>query len=307
MNLGKFDLNLLRVLDVLLEERNVTHAAKRLFVTQQAASGALVRLRRHFNDDLLVRVGRNLEPTPLAVSLIEPVRITLLAAQTALDTRPSFDPNTANRTYRLAMSDYGLLVLLPRFLRELTSKAPNVRCLVEPITEGSFEKVDRGDLDLCMTAHDMRLYGRRPSQRVRSESLFHDDFVCVIDRRHVDVGDTISLETYASLKHNSVVFGRGVETIVERAWAASGLDIHVAVKAPSFSALIFMLPGTPLVATAQRRLAEAIAPSLGLSVRECPLPIPSLQENVMWHERNEHDPAHAYLRQLIRRAAKHLD
>ena len=74
MDLSKFDLNLLRGLDVLLEERNVTRAAERLFITQQAASGTLQRLRRHFDDELLTRVGRHLEPTPLARSLVTPVR-----------------------------------------------------------------------------------------------------------------------------------------------------------------------------------------------------------------------------------------
>lgn len=87
MQLSHFDLNLLRALDILLAERNVTRAAERLCVTQQAASSALQRLRRHFNDELLTRVGRNLELTPLAVSLVMPVREALLNVQTALRTR----------------------------------------------------------------------------------------------------------------------------------------------------------------------------------------------------------------------------
>lgn len=308
MNLAHFDLNLLRTLDILLRERNVTRAAQRLFVTQQAASGALQRLRQHFDDELLTRVGRQLEPTPLGKSLIIPVREALLAAQAALDTRPSFDPAQSSMTCRIAMSDYGTLVLLPSFLRLLAVQAPSMRCIVEPVTRRSFERLAMGDLDFCLSAHDVRLYGtHRPGLRIQSASMFEDDFVCVVDPAQVNVSNGLSLEAYQVLRHNSVAFGEGIATIVEQAWAASGRDYEVAVTAPSFSALIFMLPGTPLVATAQRRLANTLAPRLGLVVTECPLKLPTLQENLQWHERNEQDPAHTFLRNALQSAVAMLE
>src|ERR1700757_4799238 len=110
MQIRRFDLNLLPSLDALLAHQNVTRAAEQLFVMQQAMSGALSRLRAHFEDELLIRVGRHLELTPLAKSLVRPVREALLASQAALDTRPSFDPATARRPCRIAMSDYASLV-----------------------------------------------------------------------------------------------------------------------------------------------------------------------------------------------------
>jgi LysR family nod box-dependent transcriptional activator len=308
VDLSRFDLNLLRALDVLLEERNVTRAAERLFVTQQAASGALQRLRRHFSDELLTRVGRHLEPTPLGRSLINPVREALLAAQTALDTRPTFDPENSHATCRIAISDYTLVVLLPRFLRLLSTRAPRMRCVVEQMTQNSFERLAMGDLDFCLTAHDIRLYGsHRPSKRIRSTPMFQDDFVCVVDPAKVDASNGISLPTYRRLRHNSVAFGQGVATIVETAWSKSGYEFDVAVKAPNFSALIFMLPGTPLIATTQRRLAHTLAPRLGLAICECPLKIPKLQEILMWHERSEQDPAHQYLREIFHAAVADLE
>lgn len=308
MNLSHFDLNLLRTLDVLLSERNVTRAAERLHVTQQAASGALQRLRQHFDDELLTRVGRHLELTALASSLIIPVRETLLAAQVALDTRPAFHPHEARATCRIAMSDYGQVVVLPHFLRLLTETAPNVRCIVEPVTMRSFDRLDMGDLDLCLTAHDIRLYGsHRPGKRIRSQAMFQDDFVCVVDPAKVDVSRGISLQTYRKLRHNSATFGEDVATIVERAWMASKYDYDVAVTVPTFAAMIFMLPGTSLIATTQRRLANTIAPQLGLAIFECPLKLPRLQENLMWHERNEYDPAQQFLRETIQSATSELD
>lgn len=307
MDLNHFDLNLLLALDALLAERNVTRAAARLFVTQQAASGSLQRLRAHFDDELLARVGRNLELTPLAASLIKPVREALLSAQAALDTKPRFDPSTADSTFRIAMSDYGLVVMLPHFLRLLTEAAPGVRCVVEPVTMRSFERLEMGDLDLAMSAHDVRLYGNhRPGRRVRSEELFKDDFVCVVDPTRVDISHGISLAAYRRMRHNSAAFGEGVSTIVERGWAGSDYDFDIAVTAPTFAALIFMLPGTRLVATTQRRLANTLAPPLGMAITECPLKLPMLQENLMWHERSDHDPAQNFLRDTLRAAVAEL-
>lgn len=304
----KFDLNLLKALDVLLNEKNVTRAAERLFVTQQAASGALQRLRRHFGDDLLYPVGRRLELTPLASSLVGPVRRALLAAQEALETLPQFDPSIAKTTCRIAMSDYSLLVVLPRFLQRLADEAPHIRCIVEPVAQHTFERLDMGDLDFSLTAGDLRLYGNhRPGGHIHFEAMFDDDFVCVIDPLKIATPGRMSLDLYSTLRHNSVMFGDGVETIVEKAWARSGLEFDVAVTAPSFSALLFMLPGTPLVATAQRRLATMLAPRLGLAIMECPLPIPPLKETLMWHERSEQDPARQYLRHTLAMAVADIE
>lgn len=308
--LRNFDLNLLKALDALLAERNVTRAASRLFVTQQAVSGMLQRLRAHFDDELLIRVGRHFELTPLASSLVVPVRETLLAARAALNVRPMFDPGTASGTYRIAMTDYALSVLMSRFLQILASSAPGIKCIVEPLAKNSFERVEMGDLDFCIAANhnDWRIYGDyRPSSHIRSQCLFGDDFVCVFDGGHAPAGPTMTIEDYTRARHNSVAFGHGIVTIVENAWNTSGFDFDVRIAAPSFSALILMLPGTPFVATVMRRLANLLAPPLGLSIVECPLAVPALQENLTWHERNDHDPKHVYIRSLLGAAAATLD
>ena len=308
MDVSHFDLNLLRSLDILLQERNVTRAGERLFVSQQAASSALARLRTHFDDDLLVRVGRHLELTPLAESLVKPVREALLYAQAALDARPLFNTATVRRVCRIAMTDYSILVVLPRIVRRLASVAKGIRCVVEPVTRDSFERLEMGHLDFCLTAHDWRLYGdRRPGPNIRDKAMFRDDFVCVVDDALFPPGEHLTLERYAKMSHCSVEFGQGVATLVERAWAASGFDFSVSITLPSFSSLLMILPGTQLVATTQRRLATTLAPNLGLRILDCPLEVAVLQENLLWHERNETDPASRFMRGLFADAAAELD
>lgn len=305
---NRFDLNLIRVLYVLLEERNVTHAAERLCVSQPAMSGALQRLREYFKDQLLVRAGREMELTPLARSLIEPVRELLLSIRETLDTRPRFDARTTKRAFSLAMSDYAALVLMPRVLKRLAEKAPYISCHVEPLIETTFAKLSSNDVELCVGSDNWRLYGNlEPKGEIRSSPLFTDEFVCVVDRDNPLVGDTLSAEHYKQMPHAAVRLCRGFSSVVEHAWTLADLNLNIMATAPSFSTLMFMVPGTPLIATTQARLARILAQSLPLKQVPCPIPMPRLTEVLIWHARNDFDPGHDFLRAIIVEAASQID
>lgn len=307
MKLSQFDLNLLRALDALLSERHVTRAAARLFVTQQAASSALQRLREHFNDPLLIRHGRNLELSPQGEALVEPVRNALLAAQAALDTRPVFDPLSSTGTIRIAMSDYGVFVAMPLLMRYLAKRAPGMHCQLHPLPQDGFEPLEMGELDLMLSARDLKLYGEhKPSEQIKSQKVFSDDFVCVADPNCVDLSNGLSKADYRQARHNTVSLGPGIKTLVEWGWSSVSLDLNVVAVAPSFSAQIFMLPGTPIIATTQRRLAESLAPRLNLEIVECPLPLPRLYERLMWHTRTDEAPAVKWVRSFFDEIAKKL-
>ena len=133
MHLNKFDLNLLIALNALLQEKNVTRAAERVYVSQPAMSAALQKLRDYFRDPLLIRVGREMELTPRGLSLVEPVRDALLHVQATLGTQPSFDPATVERIFSLSIRDYMVPRLMPGVLRHLLAEAPKVQCLVEEL------------------------------------------------------------------------------------------------------------------------------------------------------------------------------
>ncbi len=307
MNVHSFDLNLLRALDALIRHRNVTRAADQLHVTQQAMSGALRRLRDHFGDDLLVRVGRSMELTPLGHALVDPVREVLLQAQATLATQPRFDPATARARIRVGMSDYSSLIFLPCLLRRLAEEAPNISVEVEGLTDRAYLALESGELDFCISPMDPDLFlSFNPSDHLTADPLFEDDFVCVVDGNSFGSQAELTADQYRSAKHNVVRMGDGVQTVVEHAWLLAGFHPKIAATAPSFSALIFALPGTPLVATAQRKLATKIAPILGLTVLPCPLTIPVLREDMMWHQRNRNNPAHVYMRMVMAQEAARL-
>jgi DNA-binding transcriptional LysR family regulator len=290
-------------LDALLTERNVTRAAERLFVTQQAMSASLGRLREHFDDELLIRVGREMMTTPMAEALARPVREALLSAERALTAEPHFNPATANRRFRVSLSDYASFVVLPRLLQLVTSVAPGIVIEVEPLAPNLPSRIANGEIAFSITTSDFSSFGvSRPSDALILEPLFTDDFVCVVDRNHPLIQDGISRGQYEQASHNLAQFGRPTETSVEKAWRHEGIAPVVGAVAPGFVAILFMLPGTPLVGTVQRRLAEAVAPKLGLRTYECPIPVASLNEDLVWHERDRMDPAHAFLRKLCHEA-----
>ncbi|RYF45832.1 MAG: LysR family transcriptional regulator, partial [Comamonadaceae bacterium] len=116
MRYQRIDLNLLSALDALLTERNVTRAAERMYMTQSAMSGVLSRLRDYFGDPLLVQVGRTMQLSPRAESLIEPVRNILLQVDATLGVKPEFVPELDDRKFRVIASDYVTQVLLTEVL-----------------------------------------------------------------------------------------------------------------------------------------------------------------------------------------------
>ena len=307
MNLRAFDLNLLRSLDALLSERSVTRAADRVFVSQPTMSGALQRLREYFEDQLLIRVGREMELTPLAKSLVGPVHEVLQNIQSTLEIRPSFDPTTVKRVFRMAMTDYAAVILMPSELHRLAQLAPYISCDIQPLTEAIYNNLASGDIDFVVAGGNWRLFGGpEPGAEIRSELLYSDIFVCVVDRDHPTVTDSLSLEDYRRLPHQLVRLGPGTESLIEHAWKVAELDMKVATTTGSFLLSVCLIPSTPVVATTQKRLANLLAASLPLKVVPCPVAVPALHESLMWHARNEFDPGHEFMRGVFGAAAAQL-
>ena len=148
--LRRTDLNLIPALCALLDQRHVTRAAETLGIGQPAMSAALARLRRIFDDPLLVRRGRTLELTPLGQALVEPVHDVLAGLEHLLTTTPAFDPTTDHRSFTIAASDYVTLVLLQPLLADLNRQAPKLEVNVVPVNLSTPSAVERAQIDLAI-------------------------------------------------------------------------------------------------------------------------------------------------------------
>lgn len=302
MRLDRFDLNLLVVLDALLDERNVTKASARLHIGQSAASGALARLREYFGDELLVPVGRRLMLTPLAESLVEPVRDTLLRARATIARKPGFDPATAERRFSVCASDYVTTVMLAEAVRRIALQAPGLALDIRSPPRQVQEVFDRGNIDLLVMPEQYVQRLQHPQAR-----LFEDSQVCMVWAGNTSVGETLSFEQYMALGHVAVRFGDD-RSIAFEEWFLPrfGQQRRIESSVDNFSTMPLLLLGTSRIVTLHRRLGEHFARHLPLRLIGAPFEMPPVVECMAWPRYQDHDPAHAWLRQILLAAAASL-
>ena len=297
MDLHGFDLNLLVALDALLREKSVTNAGRRVHLSQSAMSGALARLRHAFNDELLVAGRGGMTLTPLAEGLVEPVEAILRNTQETLSAHVRFDPSTSRRTFTVAASDYATAILLGEAVREMNAQAPHVTLVILPLRD-RLEELDDLDVDVCILPQAV-VPPARPH-----ELLFRDSFTCLVWRDNTEVGDRLTVDQFTTLGHVVVSFADDCTTCGDDRFAPQmGLERRAEVVVPNFHALPSLIVGTNRIATVQKRLATKLASSHPVRVVGLPVPIPQLDEAMLWHPRFERDPAHLWFRTVLKRVA----
>ena len=168
MRFHGLDLNLLVALDALLTHQNVTRAAGQLNLSQSALSGALARLREHFDDELVVPIGRRMEPTPLARTLAEPLHEILLKTKSLVTATPTFDPH---RRISIIASDYSTEIFMLDLVTDVAREAPGIKIALEEPTTETFEKFNRGEINLRIIPKCFAFDGH-PNERLFDEKFF---------------------------------------------------------------------------------------------------------------------------------------
>ena len=302
MRFRNLDLNLLAALDKLLTLRSVTRAADELAITQSAMSNALNRLRQYFDDPLLVQVGRQMELTPRAKLLADPVRDVLVRIESAIATAPEFDPATAQRRAAIMVSDYTLHTLIPPFVRRLARLAPRIEIELKPQQTYPGLQLERGDTDLLIAPSPFC------SPDHPSEVLFNDPFVCVVDAAHpAALRGALSIDEFREADFVTMRPMQNQVSYVGHVLSESGVVLRDAVTCFSFAALPALVRGTNRMTLVQARLAQRLLASGGIAILEPPLPIPPIEQSVQWHRMRSHDPALDWLRAQLAAAVKEMD
>jgi LysR family nod box-dependent transcriptional activator len=303
MDLASVDLNLLVALDALLAERSVTRAANRVGLSQPGMSNTLARLRKLFDDPLLVREGLMLVPTPRAESLRQPVQDALTLIQHALDERPRFDPARDHATFVVSCSDYSLLMLIGPLVRRLAAAAPGMTIQVLPRSPDAVRSLRDGDVDLVIEPVEIMPEAALPSQR-----LFADRWLCCVWEGNAQVGDHMTLDTYLRLGHLVYSMGRGQPvSLVDQHLAQSKVPRRIEFTVETFLLAPFLLQGTDLVTLVLERAAPHLRRTASVRFLEPPLGLPPITEMLWWHPRHTADPAHAWIRARIGEIAADLD
>lgn len=289
------DLNLLAHFDALVSCRNVSRAAEQMRLSQPAMSAALSRLRRLFNDPLLVRDGPGWKPTARALELHR--TFAPILAQWRLATTPleEFDPATSKRAISIYATDYVQFTVFPRVAARVAREAPNMQLRVFParLLHG-LSMLDTNHVELIAG------YYPEPAPNLRTRYLFEEPTVCLVGAGHPSLERPWNLDAYLRYGHiDLAAHTRHFSERIDRALEGLGRSRRLAMTLSSYLACPHVVATTDLIATLPRSVASALAPGTRTVMREVPLALPMLSVSLYWHERYQHDPAHAWLRQTI--------
>ena len=291
---SSIDLNLLSVFQEVYRERQISAAARRLGLTQSAVSNALARLRRTFGDELFVRTAHGMQPTPLAQQMAEPIGAAMAQVALALSQRSRFDPATSGRRFTLAMTDVGEVYFMPVLIERCRASAPNVE--IASIRANGLtlkDDMETGRVDLAIGAFE------DVSEALYHRALFRQRFVSMFRKEHPLARGKVDLARFVAASHLIVDAAQSpydrINGLLEKAGVTAGTRFRV----PHFTAVPYIVSTSDLVVTVPQKLAESAASPFGLKWIEPPLALPTLQTNVFWHRRFNHDPGIQWLRGLI--------
>lgn len=244
------DLNLLKTLDALLDERSVTRAAQRLSLTQPAVSGMLNRLRDYFDDPLFSRTPHGIVPTLRAQQLAAPVKQILSDIDILL--KPTqFDPLTAALTFTVAATDYALKAVIVPFIAALRVRAPGIRVRVIPVEPVLLTtQFEQGKIDLALLTPDST------PDNLHSRALYDEEYVCLMRHAHPDAGGPLTLDRFCALEHVLVSYeGESFWGVTDEALASVGRQRQIGLSVSSFLVLPDILAISDMIAVVPARLA----------------------------------------------------
>ena len=297
MNTSNFDLNLLRVFDAMMAERNVTRAAQRVHLSQPATSHALARLRKEIGDPLFVRAGRSMIPTAKASALGPAVHEMLEQLAPALGTAP-FDPTQSGATFRIGMIDFVEYLLSPLFARLITAFGPQMRIMVhapDPVTVQT--QLAGGDLDMAVGLYEPTTAG------IHGRPLAEQPMTGIVRRGHPLSQGRITAKQFRDAPRIATTARRNaLGTTFERQLKRAGIAGEVAYVTQNFFSIPVLLQSTDLLLVTGESIAQLLCSQHPLVMVPLPVRMPPLQAHLIWHERTHYDPAQKWMRDKLLQA-----
>jgi LysR family transcriptional activator of mexEF-oprN operon len=290
--LRKADINLMVVFETLMQERNVTRAAQKLFLGQPTISAALNRLRVLFNDPLFIRIGHRMEPTARAEEIILHLSPALDAMSVALSLSHDFDPAVSTMTFRIGLSDDVEFGLLPPLLRALRQEAPQIVCVIKHVDSWRIpDMLASGEITIGVSqTRELPANAKRKLLRQTKPRVLR-----------ADASSTpLTLDEYCSRPHVVVSHIANVSGFADEWLKAIGRKRHVVLAIPQYSTLPALMAGTDLLANLPDYTAAAMSAASSLLFDE-PLPFitPTLDLSMVWLSINDTDPAERWLRSRL--------
>ena len=309
LNFRTLDLNLLRVFDEVMTERNLTRAAQNIAMTQPAVSNALRRLREVLGDDLVRRSGYGVEPTPAAVALWPTVRDALQLLRESLSPG-SFDPASARNAFQLAMADATAAKLIPALMDIFESEAPGANLRILPLTtRDPRDLLESGTVDLAIgyfpgvLAELGALHLQEHIPHFQHQQLYVGEYVVVMRRGHPLAGKPMDLDTYCDARHLLVSFSGRPFGFVDEALAAMSRQRRVVLTVNQFFTAGRVVATSDMLTVLPRHFVGATGMEHELAQCELPMQVPAVHVDALWHRQATHNSAHRWLRGAVERAS----
>jgi DNA-binding transcriptional LysR family regulator len=295
--MAKLDIHWLGIFIEIYRTRSVSVAADRLGMAQARASGILNKLRRHFGDLLFVRTSIGMEPTPYAAGIYPDILECFDRLSSPASRRVAFDPASANRRFRICMTDISEIVVLPVLVNELQRLSTSIEIEAERITADSVNRLESGDADLAV--------GYMPTLEAGfyQQTLFTQDFVCLVSRHHARIREALTLKAFCNEGHVVVTTSGTGHAIVDREFAKRKINRNIVLRVPSFLSIGRLVASTQLISIVPRRLGEVLADQEKIKMFPPPARLPPYAVKLHWHARFHADPGNVWLRNVIARVA----
>jgi len=301
VNLAAFDLNLLRVFDAMMLELSTVRAGERVGLSQPAVSSALGRLRSILGDDLLVRDGNRMVPTPRALQLKEPVHLALVQIEEALAASAAFDPATSTRSFMLIGSDYFSALLMPKLTARVTPMAPSIVLqMMDYPSADVFGLLSEGKADIVL---DRAL---ETPEWIASRKLFRSWLVCIARRGHpllsatgIRPAQAIPADVFCAIPQILRSADGSRSGTMDPALERLGLSRRVAITVPHFHAVALAVATSDLLGSVPVHFAHLVAELLELDTFMPPMESPAMDVTMYWHRRFDRDASNAWVREQI--------
>ena len=300
INLASIDLNLLVAFEALLEERSVTGAARRLALGQPAMSAALGRLRALFDDELFIRISKEMRPTSKAMDLAPGILTALRHIRQTVEASRTFAPASAQRSFAIGSSDYTSFVMVPALLEFCSRVAPGLDFrMIEFEKDSVGTLLEQGEIAIALGVFP------NPPQQTLCLPLFEERFVGIARKGHPGLTNgSMSMETFAASPHALMTTRRDATGEIDKVLSRYNLERRVALTVPHMLVLPFIISSTDLISSVPQRIASRFASVSNLEIFELPVESDPWTVSMMWSTLTDKDCASVWLRETIKTACQ---
>lgn len=296
-SLRQFDLNLLIIFEALVTESHVSRAAEKVFLSQSAMSHALNRLRDQLEDPILVRTENGLQPTPRALSMVPDVRKALQLVEHTLNPPQPFNPESSDRIFRIASTDYFETVVFPEWFSQLQQQAPSLKIEIDLITEETARsRMEKGTVDLIVGMDAEHHF----SNRLKAEPWLKEKLVCLAGINNKKIRQRLDLKQYLDQQH-ILFFDLEGETgsNIDRWLEEQGLQRMSISRTTNYVAAARIVAATDAIITLPYHMAQLFSKMLPLRIVTPPKGMPEIEMTIIQHPLYADDPAITWLKQEI--------